>query len=65
MCLTIPGKLIEIKKDKFIIDYGQEKREALASAIPVKIGDFVIVSNKVIINKLSKEQAESIYEMLK
>ena len=26
MCLAAPGKVIELKEDKAIIDYGKEKR---------------------------------------
>ncbi|HLC73371.1 MAG TPA: HypC/HybG/HupF family hydrogenase formation chaperone [Candidatus Nanoarchaeia archaeon] len=28
MCLAIPGKIIEIKNDIALIDYGSEKRQA-------------------------------------
>ncbi|MBS3088460.1 HypC/HybG/HupF family hydrogenase formation chaperone [Candidatus Pacearchaeota archaeon] len=64
MCLTIPGKVIEIKKDSFVVDYVSEKREAIASAIDVKKGDYVIVSNKIIIKKIPEQNAKKILEML-
>lgn len=64
MCLTIPGKIIEIKEDSFIIDYVSEKREAIAGVIDVKMGDYVIVSNKIIIKKIPEDNAKKILEML-
>jgi hydrogenase assembly chaperone HypC/HupF len=64
MCLAIPGKIIEIKEGKFVIGYGEEKRTVETSAVDVKKGDYVIVSNKIIINKLTKEQAEKFFELL-
>lgn len=57
MCLTIPGKVVEIGKDKFVVGYGSEKREAVMSVVDVQVGDYVIVSNKIIITKVPKDQA--------
>jgi len=56
MCLTIPGKIVEIKKNEFVIDYGSEKRVVNLSAVPVKKGDYVIVKNKIIIDKVNKHK---------
>lgn len=66
MCLAIPGKVAEIHEDKFIIDYGNEKREAIMSVIEdLKIGDYVIVSNKIIVNKLNEAEAKKAIELFK
>lgn len=65
MCLAIPGKVIEIEKDKFVIDYGSEKREAIMSVVDdLKLGDYVIVSNKIIVTKVPEEQAEKYLEIV-
>ena len=64
MCLAIPGKVIEIKEDSFVVDYLVEKREVYASAVEVAVGDYVIVSNKVIINKISEKEAKEFLELL-
>lgn len=58
MCLAIPGKILEIKKDIAVIDYGSEKREANCSLIKCEVGDYVIVSNQMIIDKVDKKEAE-------
>jgi len=65
MCLAIPGKIIEIdnKNNKFLIDYQTEKREVNMSLVDVKIGDYVIVSNKIIITKVKPDNAKKFLEL--
>ena len=61
MCLAVPGKIIEIKDKKSIIDYIDEKREADCSLIKCNPGEYVIVSNGMVIDKiLEKEALESL-----
>lgn len=57
MCLSIPGKIIKINKDTAIIDYNGEKRKANISLINCKVGDYVIVQQKFIIQKIDKKDA--------
>ncbi|MEM0465365.1 MAG: HypC/HybG/HupF family hydrogenase formation chaperone [Candidatus Pacearchaeota archaeon] len=58
MCLNIPGKFVKVKKNKFIIDYNGKKREAILSVVEnLKIGDYVIVSNKIIVKIIPKKEA--------
>ncbi len=64
MCLSIPGKVIKIEKNKITIDYSGEKREAEKSIVDIKIGDYVVMSNKIIINKISEKQAKTFLEMI-
>lgn len=59
MCLAVPGKVVEIKGKKAIIDYSGEKREADCSLMKVKVGDYVIVNNKLIIQVISKEEYDN------
>lgn len=60
MCLAIPGKVVELKDGgkTAIVDYGSEKREVDNSLVNAKVGDWVIVQFKTIVNKLSEEEAE-------
>jgi hydrogenase expression/formation protein HypC len=64
MCLSIPGKVVEIGTNRFIIDYVTEKREVNLSLVDVKLGDYVIVSNKIIISLVPKEKAEKFFELV-
>jgi len=57
MCLAIPGKIIEVNENKFVIDYGSEKRIVNMSLVDVDVGDYVVVSNKIIVTKVPKEEA--------
>jgi hydrogenase expression/formation protein HypC len=58
MCLAIPGKVIEIKDNIATIDYEVEKREASTALKPeAKIGDYVIVSNKFVMEIVPEEEA--------
>ena len=57
MCLAVPGKILEIKDNLAVIDYIDEKREADCSLLDCKVGDYVIVSNKVVIDKIEKKEA--------
>ena len=64
MCLAIPGKIVEIKKDVATIDYGSEKRNAKIVVGNYGIGDFVIVQGKIIIEKVPKEQVKGWLEIV-
>lgn len=63
MCLAIPGKIIEIRDKEALIDYGSEKRKANCSLIKCKVGDYVIVSNQMVIDKVDKKEAEESLKM--
>lgn len=56
MCLAIPGKIVKLIKDKAIIDYGEEKREA-QNIINAKVGDYVIVQVGKVVQKVKKKDA--------
>lgn len=59
MCLAIPGKVIGIKENKALIDYGGVTRETDTSLIEnLEIGDYVIVHVGFAIQKLNKKEAE-------
>jgi hydrogenase expression/formation protein HypC len=63
MCLAIPGKIIEIKEDLAIVDYGNLQL-TVKPVIKIKIGDFVLVQNKMIVEIIDKTQAEKFLESL-
>ncbi|MEM4260163.1 MAG: HypC/HybG/HupF family hydrogenase formation chaperone [Candidatus Woesearchaeota archaeon] len=58
MCLSIPGKVIKIDKNIATIDYGSEIRIASTQLHPeVKVGNYVIVSAKLIMEIVPKKDA--------
>jgi hydrogenase assembly chaperone HypC/HupF len=65
MCLSIPGKVTEIRSNKIKIDYGSEERVVEQSVVDVKEGDYVIVNNKIIVSRVDKEKAEKFLEIIR
>lgn len=56
MCLAIPGRIIKIKKDLALVDYGKEKIQAKIIRGNYKIGDYVLVQSKIVVEKLPKNK---------
>ncbi len=64
MCLSIPGKVVEIKGDNALIDYNFEKRKAKL-LFPINPNDYVIVNAGFVIDTIPKNQAEKFLEAIK
>ena len=63
MCLSVPGKIIKIEGDTATVDYQGEKREAsLKLRKDVRVGDYVIVSAKFVMEKIPEEEAKKALE---
>lgn len=58
MCLAIPGKIVEIKDNFALVDYGGEQREISLELLEAKVGDYVIANAGYAIRKLTREEAE-------
>ena len=68
MCLSIPIKILSIKRNKAIVDSGGKKGEVatqLMSGSGLKTGDYCLVSNGFIIKKISRKEAEEILNLAK
>lgn len=66
MCLSIPGRITEINRDNFVIQYGTKEVKAKNSLVEdVDEGDWVIVENNFITRKLTKEQADEFFKIIK
>lgn len=68
MCLAIPGKIIEIYKDKehALVDYGDgTKRKANITLVSVKIGDYVLVHAGFAIEVLDEKEAQETLELFR
>ena len=57
MCLAIPGKIVKIKGDNATIEYPGQTRDAKIIDGRYNVGDYVFVSAKIIVQKISKEEA--------
>ena len=58
MCLAIPGKVLEIKEDKGLVDISGMKVEAFLNLLEeVNTGDYVLVHAGFAIERLTPEEA--------
>jgi len=58
MCLAVPGKIVSIKKDQAVVDYGIETRTAKLLTDDFKVNDYVIIQGGIIVIKVEKKEAE-------
>ena len=65
MCLSVPGKIIEIKKGIATVDYGIEKRKGKIIEENYKKGDYVIIQGGIVAQKVEKKEAEEALELYK
>ena len=68
MCLAIPGKIIEVIKDKDhgIVDYGDgTKREVNITLVDVKKGDYVLVHAGFAIQVIDEKEAKQTLELFR
>ena len=58
MCLAIPGKIVELRKEGRIalVDYGSEKREANNMLTNAKVGEWVLVQQKAVVEVIAEEE---------
>lgn len=65
MCLTIPKKVLSVKKNIAAVKNPLGERQELKSMIKVKKGDYVLSQQNVIIQKIGKKQAEELIDLIK
>lgn len=66
MCLTIPKKAIEIKQNSVIVENHVGDRQELKSLVEsLQVGDFVLVQQNVVLEKVDKKIAKQIFDMIK
>mgnify|MGYP001563456283 CR=1 FL=1 len=56
MCLAIPGRIIKIEKDLALVDYGKEKITARIIRGNYKLGDYVLVQSRIVVEKIPKNK---------
>ncbi|MGQ9722659.1 MAG: HypC/HybG/HupF family hydrogenase formation chaperone [Candidatus Jordarchaeum sp.] len=66
MCLAIPAKVLEIRDEKAVVDFGGVKREAWITLVDnVKVGDYLIIHTGYAIQRLDKKEAEETLRLFK
>jgi hydrogenase assembly chaperone HypC/HupF len=66
MCLSVPIKILKIKNNKAIAGFMGKKEEFDIGLVPdIKIHDYALASNGFIVKKISDEEAEQIFKIIK
>lgn len=58
MCYAVPGKVIEVKGDIGVVDFGNGvRREVILAMVDARVGDYVLVHAGYAIRVLDEESA--------
>ena len=60
MCLTIPKKVIKVKKNSVIIEGVSGARQEMKTIVSLGVGDFCLTQQNVAIEKISAQEAQEI-----
>jgi len=64
MCLTIPKKVISIENGSVIVEDFQGHRQEMKTIVELETGDFCVSQQNVVVQKLNKDQAQEIFNIL-
>lgn len=64
MCLTIPKQVISFKNGQAKVKSPTKGSQEVGALIKVKKGDWVLIQNNVIIQKINPKQAKEINKLL-
>jgi hydrogenase expression/formation protein HypC len=66
MCLSVPGKILKIKKNMAKVDVGGLLRDISLDLCPeVSIGEYVLIHAGFAIQKVDEKEAEETLDLLK
>lgn len=64
MCLTIPRKILSTKNQIALVDFEGQNKKVNSPLIKIKKGDYVVIQNNMIIQKMSPKQAKKILKLM-
>ncbi|MCL7393684.1 MAG: HypC/HybG/HupF family hydrogenase formation chaperone [Thaumarchaeota archaeon] len=65
MCYAIPGKVVEIRGDVGVVDFGNGvRREVILAMVDAKVGDYVLVHAGYAIKVLDEKGALEILQAI-
>lgn len=69
MCVGIPGKVVEVKGNQAKIKQQDHSHwvsiETLQDKTEVKVGDYLLTYLDTAINRVTKEQAQQVFDLMK
>lgn len=63
MCVALPGKVIEVRDHKAIVDFNGNKVDARTGFVDIAPGDYVLVHAGCILQKLTEQDADEMNEI--
>jgi hydrogenase assembly chaperone HypC/HupF len=57
MTLAVPGKVVEVRGGRTIVELFGSRKEVRTKFVDVSVGDFVLVEQGMIVEKLTQEDA--------
>ena len=65
MCLAIPARIVELKKDNAVVDAMGNRWRAKTTLLPeAKLGDMVLIHAGFAISLVDEEEAKKTWELL-
>ena len=66
MCYAIPARIIEIKGDEAVVDYGGVRKTANHTLVEgLKVGDYILIHAGFAIEKMDQKSAEESIKTIK
>ena len=66
MCLAIPNKVIKIEENQATVQSGHHQHQVNLDLVKnVRIGDYLLIHEKLAINKMHKTEAKKILYIIK
>ncbi|MEM4577072.1 MAG: HypC/HybG/HupF family hydrogenase formation chaperone [Candidatus Nezhaarchaeales archaeon] len=67
MCLAVPGKVVAVKGDKALVDFGGVRREVMLTLLDEEVtpGSYVLVHTGYAIQVLDQKEAEETLKLWK
>lgn len=66
MCLSVPVKVLKIKNNKAVVEISGNNREVGIDLVPkIRENDYCLISNGFVVKKMSVQEAEEIFNIIK
>jgi hydrogenase maturation factor len=64
MCISLPGKIVKVEGNEVIVEYGKLGNSKVQNLIGAKVGDYVVVAQRMAVQKVSKRDALRVLKSL-
>jgi hydrogenase expression/formation protein HypC len=64
MCLALPAKVVSVKGEKAVVEQLGKRREVFNNLVKARVGEFVLVQQGFIVERLGEKEARQALEAL-